>query len=208
QQRLALQPKGDQRHNGRRAAGRTAQDPRRQRATHLQTGFLKGGPMQLEDMILVSVDDHVVEPPGMWDGRVAKKYADEVPKLVTKEDGNDVWAFRGAELPNIGLNAVAGRPPAEYGIDPTSFADMRPGCFDIKERVRDMNANGVLGSLCFPSMPGFCGQLAARVEEEGIVKALLQGYNDWHIDEWCGTYPGRFIPLSLRSEERRVGKGC
>src|SRR5207244_12462649 len=68
-------------------------------------------------------------------------------------------------------------PPAEYGIDPTSFDDMRPGCFDIKERVRDMNANGVLGSLCFPSMPGFCGQLWARVDDKGVAKALLQGYN-------------------------------
>ena len=28
---------------------------------------------------------------------------------------------------NIGLNEVAGRPPAEYGIDPTAFGDMRPG---------------------------------------------------------------------------------
>ena len=24
---------------------------------------------------------------------------------------------------------------------------------------------------------------------------MLQAYNDWHIEEWCGTYPGRFIPL-------------
>ena len=37
--------------------------------------------MELEDMILISVDDHVVEPPDMWEGRVPKKYADQVPKL-------------------------------------------------------------------------------------------------------------------------------
>ncbi|HEY2814756.1 MAG TPA: hypothetical protein VGJ03_14925, partial [Acidimicrobiales bacterium] len=82
--------------------------------------------MQIDDMILVSVDDHVVEPPDMWRDHLPSKYVDEAPKLVTKENGTDVWAFRGAELPNIGLNAVAGRPPAEYGVDPTSFADMRP----------------------------------------------------------------------------------
>ena len=52
--------------------------------------------MNIDDLILVSVDDHVVEPPGMWDDRVASKYADETPKLVTKDDGTDVWAFRGA----------------------------------------------------------------------------------------------------------------
>ncbi len=138
--------------------------------------------MQLDDMILVSVDDHVVEPPGMWEGHLPAKYADEAPRVVTKDDGTDVWSFRGQELPNIGLNAVAGRPPAEYGIDPTSFDDMRQGCHDITERVRDMDANGVLGSLCFPSMPGFCGQLWARVDDKDLARALLQGYNDWHID--------------------------
>ena len=45
--------------------------------------------MNIDDMILVSVDDHVVEPPGMWDDRLPAKYADAVPKLVTKDDGND-----------------------------------------------------------------------------------------------------------------------
>lgn len=174
--------------------------------------------MQIDDMILVSVDDHVVEPPGMWDDRLPAKYADEVPKTVRKDDGTDVWSFRGSELPNIGLNAVAGRPPAEYGIDPTSFDDMRPGCFDHDERVRDMNANGVLGSLCFPSMTGFCGQLFSRVEDKDLARALVQGYNDWHIDTWCGSHPGRFIPLSIPAlwdpqemadEVRRVAtKGC
>src|SRR3954453_3877232 len=174
--------------------------------------------MEMDDLILVSVDDHVVEPPDMWEGRLPSKYADEAPKPVRKDDGTDVWAFGGAELPNIGLKAVAGRPPAEYGIDPTSFADMRPGCHDTHERFRDMNANGVLGSLNFPSMPGFCGQLWARVEDKGLAKALLQGYNDWHIDAWCGAYPGRFIPCALpalwdpeemAAEVHRVAaKGC
>jgi predicted TIM-barrel fold metal-dependent hydrolase len=26
---------------------------------------------------------------------------------------------------------------------------------------------------------------------------MIQAYNDWHIDEWCGTHPGRFIPCTL-----------
>ena len=26
---------------------------------------------------------------------------------------------------------------------------------------------------------------------------MLQAYNDWAIDEWCGAYPGRFIPLGI-----------
>ena len=29
-----------------------------------------------------------------------------------------------------------------------------------------MNANGVLGSMCFPSFPQFCGQLFSRTEDK------------------------------------------
>jgi predicted TIM-barrel fold metal-dependent hydrolase len=47
---------------------------------------------------------------------------------------------------------------------------------------------------------------------------MLQAYNDWHIDGWCGAQPGRFIPLAIpilwdpklmADEIRRVArKGC
>src|SRR5712671_3321999 len=153
--------------------------------------------MRLEDMILVSVDDHVVEPPDLFEGRLSSKHADVAPKLVRKESGIDVWQFMGSELPNIGLNAVAGRPPEEYAMDPQSFDDMRTGCYDIHDRVQDMNANGLLGSLCFPSFPQFCGQLFARTKDKDVALAMVQAYNDWHIDEWCGTHQGRFIPCPL-----------
>ena len=66
--------------------------------------------MQMDDLIIVSVDDHVVEPPDMFERHLPAKYADIAPKLVRKDDGTDVWQFQGIEVPNIGLNAVAGRP--------------------------------------------------------------------------------------------------
>jgi predicted TIM-barrel fold metal-dependent hydrolase len=174
--------------------------------------------MRPEDMILVSVDDHVVEPPGLFDQHLTPEWKDRAPRVVHKKDGTDVWVFEGAQLPNIGLNAVAGRPPEEYGVEPTSYAQLRPGCYDARERIRDMNANGVLASICFPSFPSFCGALWARTEDKKLALAMLRAYNDWHVDEWCGSHPGRFIPLALpvmwdaeacAAEVRRVaGKGC
>jgi predicted TIM-barrel fold metal-dependent hydrolase len=153
--------------------------------------------MRTEDMIIVSVDDHVVEPPDLFERHLPAKYRDIAPKIVHKDDGTDVWQFLEFEVPNIGLNAVAGRPPEEYGIDPTSFDEIREGCFDIEKRILDMNANGVLGSLNFPSLPGFAGRLFAALEDKEAALTLAQAYNDWHIDEWCGTFPGRFIPLAV-----------
>ena len=72
------------------------------------------------------------------------------------------FAIDGETIANIGLNAVAGRPREEYGVEPTAFTEMRPGCYDIDERVKDMNAGGILGSMCFPSFPGFSGRVFAE----------------------------------------------
>ena len=177
--------------------------------------------MQMNDMILVSVDDHVCEPPDMWDRHLGAKWKDRAPRLVHKPDGSDVWVFEGQQIPNVGLNAVSGRRPEEYGMEPTALSQLRPGCYDIDARIGDMNANGVLGSLCFPSVPGFVGELFGRQAKAGnpeLAIAMLRAYNDWHIESWCGKYPGRFIPLALPPiwdpeemgrEVRRVAKkGC
>jgi predicted TIM-barrel fold metal-dependent hydrolase len=153
--------------------------------------------MQAGDMILVSVDDHVVEPPDLFAHHLTDVWKSRAPRVVRKKDGSDVWYFEGQQLPNIGLNAVVGRPPEEYGVEPTSFDQLRPGTWNVHERIRDMNANGVLASLCFPSFPGFCGALWSRTKDKGVSQKMLRAYNDWHIHEWCGAYPGRFIPLAL-----------
>jgi predicted TIM-barrel fold metal-dependent hydrolase len=154
--------------------------------------------VQVEDLVLVSVDDHVVEPPDMFTGRLPARYADQAPYVDRRDDGTEVWRFGGMEATNIGLNAVAGRPVEEYGIEPTSFDEIRVGCYDVHERIRDMDANGVIGSMCFPSFPNLCGQLFARAtDDRRLGLAVLRAYNDWHIESWCGTYPGRFIPLGL-----------
>ena len=174
--------------------------------------------MRVEDMIFVSVDDHVVEPPDVFEGRLPARYQDAAPRVERNEKGDDVWVFNGTQIPNIGLNAVAGRPREEYGVDPTSFDEMRRGCWDVHERVKDMSAGGVLGSMCFPSFPSFSGRLFMLCEDKDLALAVTQAYNDWHIDGWCGAYPDRFIPMALpilwdpelcAAEIRRVAaKGC
>ena len=174
--------------------------------------------MNVDDMIFVSVDDHVVEPPDMFDGRMPAQYADRAPKIVRNSRGDDVWEFEGAKIPNIGLNAVAGRPKEEYGVDPTSYEEMRKGCYDVHERVKDMSAGGVLASMNFPSFPSFSGRLFLTTEDKQLARAVVEAYNDWHIDGWCGAYPDRFIPMAIpmlwdpeltAAEIRRVAdKGC
>lgn len=170
--------------------------------------------MRQEDMILISVDDHIIEPPDMFKNHLSKKYTADAPVLVHNPDGSDSWRFRDVVVPNVALNAVAGRPKEEYGLEPQGLDEIRPGCYDVDERVKDMNAGGILASINFPSFPGFAGRLFAT-EDSDFSLALVQAYNDWHIDEWCGAYPARFIPMAIpviwdaelcAAEVRRVAK--
>jgi len=152
--------------------------------------------MNKDDMILISVDDHIIEPPDMFKNHLPVKYQQDAPRLVHTDEGTDVWRFRDVVIPNVALNAVAGRPKQEYGLEPQGLDEIRPGCYDVDERIKDMNAGGVLASMNFPSFPGFAARLFAT-EDSDFSLALVQAYNDWRIDEWCAAYPARFIPMAL-----------
>ena len=175
--------------------------------------------MKMEDMILVSIDDHSIEPPDMYQRHLPKKYLDQAPKIVRNAEGIDQWVFQGeATSTPFGMAATVGWPHEEWGFHPGAFSELRPGCFDVHERVRDMNVNGVLASMCFPTMAGFNARTFTEAGDKQLSYMMLQAYNDWHIDEWCAAYPGRFIPLGIVpmwdvdlavQEVHRIGKkGC
>jgi predicted TIM-barrel fold metal-dependent hydrolase len=173
--------------------------------------------MDRDDLILISVDDHIIEPPDMFVNHLPERYKDDAPQLVHQDDGTDTWTFRDTVIRTAALNAVAGRPKEEYGLEPQALDEIRPGCYDVNERVADMNAGGILAQMNFPSFPGFAARLFAT-EDADFSLALVRAYNDWHIDEWCGAHPGRFIPMAIpviwdaelcAAEVRRVAaKGC
>jgi len=146
----------------------------------------------------ISVDDHIVEPKTTFEGRMPAKFADRAPRVVTR-NGADFWVYENTEIPNVGFNAVVGRPVDEWGFEPTRFEDMRRGAWDIDHRVKDMDLSGVYASLSFPSfLPGFAGQrLQLSTKDPELALATTRAWNDWHIEEWAGPYPDRIIPCQL-----------
>lgn len=152
--------------------------------------------MNINDLILISVDDHLIEPPDLFTQFIDAPFKSRAPRIQSKKD-RDFWTFEGKVYPSIGLNAVAGRPLEEYGMEPTSYEGMRKGCYDIHARIDDMNANGLLASLCFPTFPGFAATGFLEVADKELMYAVIRAYNDWHVHVWCGSYPGRHIPLIL-----------
>jgi predicted TIM-barrel fold metal-dependent hydrolase len=146
---------------------------------------------------VISVDDHLIEPPDLFDGRMPARLAGRAPRIV-EEDRAQYWLYEDRRYPNIGLNAVVGRPKESWSMDPSRFDEMRPGCFDIHARIADMDLNGVWASLCFPSLvAGFCGAVFFRSTDPALGLATMRAWNDWHHEVWAGTYPERIIPLQV-----------
>jgi hypothetical protein len=64
--------------------------------------------VNVEDMVLVSIDDHVIEPRDMFDHHVPDKWRDQAPRSVLNDDGIERWTFEGIESGSGSLNAVVG----------------------------------------------------------------------------------------------------
>jgi predicted TIM-barrel fold metal-dependent hydrolase len=147
---------------------------------------------------IISVDDHLVEPPDVFTDRVPARWRDDAPRVERDDDGNEVWLFDGQRHGQIGLNAVAGRPRDEWSMDPVRFDEMRLGCYEPDARVDDMDLDGVAASVCYPSLiAGFAGTMFARCSSAELGLACVRAWNDWHLEEWVGAHPDRLIPLQL-----------
>jgi predicted TIM-barrel fold metal-dependent hydrolase len=171
-----------------------------------------------EELILISVDDHICEPTDMFDAHVPAGYRDQMPTVRDQPDGSQQWYYGEIAGRNLGLNAVAGKPPEMFNVNPSRYEDMRPGCYQVDERVRDMSAGGQLAGLNFPNWTGFAGQVLNNGPDRDTNLVMIRAYNDWHVDEWCGAHPDRFIPCGILPlfdveaaavEVRRLAsKGC
>jgi predicted TIM-barrel fold metal-dependent hydrolase len=147
---------------------------------------------------VISVDDHLVEPPGMFEGRLAARFAAQAPHVITTDEGYEAWEYDGKLYRQVGLNAVAGRPKEEWLLQSTTFGEIRKGCYDVHERIKDMDIDGVWASVNFPSqITGFCGSVFARTKDAELGLAVTKAWNDWMFEEWYGAYPERVVPMGI-----------
>jgi len=147
---------------------------------------------------VISVDDHVVEPPETFAGRLPATLQDRAPHIVETEQGHQVWEFEGQRFFMVGANAVAGRRPDAETREPFRFEHMRPSCHDVEARMRDMDINGVWAAVNFPSqVTGFSGRVFYQAQDQELGLACTRAWNDWFYDEWYAKHPDRIIPVGI-----------
>lgn len=187
---------------------------------------------------VISVDDHVVEPPDVWTNRLSSRDRERGPrverdtcrtdldpykqtaKYTRGGDGpeTDWWVYEGLTKPIPMTTACAGIPPEKLTNGPISFDEMRPGCYDPKARLADMDVNHTERSLCFPLIPRFAGQMFLEAEDKDLALRCVRAYNDWMVEEWCGDSGGRLLPLCIvplwdpqaaaAEVQRNAARGC
>ncbi len=146
---------------------------------------------------LFSADDHIIEHATVWTDRLPSKYRDVGPRVVD-EGHQEVWLYEDKRNLCMGLNAVVGRPKEELNPDPIRFSEMRAGCYDPKERAKDMLLDGIYASVLFPTLPRFAGTLFLEFKDKELASLCVQAYNDFMIDEWCAAGPeGMFVPTII-----------
>ena len=190
--------------------------------------------MPLTDEIkMISVDDHLVEPPGVWVDRLPAKYHDRCPRVeeVTEDRveafyattvhltrGSQIWRYEDLIEPNVGLTASAGTELSRKNLSPVRFEQMRRGAWDPVARLADMDIDGVWAEAPFPSFPGFGGNKFVFAKDKDLALLCVRAFNDFVIDEWCAAAPDRYIsvivlPLwdqaaSVAEIERCAAKGA
>jgi len=166
---------------------------------------------------IISVDDHVVEPPHLWETWLPAKFRSRGPRVERRGIGHmrhvgggsyeqtfdpdgpkgDCWVYEDLVYINKRHVAAAGFARDDMEAVPITYDEMRPGCYDPKARLEDMDLNWTEASLSFPTFPRFCGQTFLEAKDRELAEACVTAYNDWMVEEWCGDSGGRLVPLTL-----------
>ena len=166
---------------------------------------------------IISVDDHVVEPPHLWQTWLPERFKERGPRSERRGIGSmrhigggtyeqtfdddgpkaDCWIYEDLVYINKRHVAAVGYDRDDMTMSPITYDEMRPGCYDPVARLADMDANWVEASLCFPTFPRFCGQTFTEAADRELALACIVAYNDWMVEEWCGDSGGRLVPLII-----------
>jgi predicted TIM-barrel fold metal-dependent hydrolase len=148
------------------------------------------------DYPILDADAHVNEPPDTWQDRVPAKWRDRAPKVVHTDRG-DLWSFDdGRSMRPVGLTATAGLSYPQFAPGGLAYDSIRPGSFDTKARLADMDADGIWLQVLYPSVT----LAGAKVygAEPALQVACVRAYNDW-IAEFCEGADGRLVPQAILS---------
>ena len=152
---------------------------------------------QADDMILISVDDHIAEPADMFDatfrtgtgtGRRASSPTKRVSTVVVRRQ----------EGPKPRVERRGGQAARDVQRQSDELrATCGPAATTSTSGSATCQPEASWPGLNFPNWTGFSGQVLNEGPDPELNEIMIKAYNDWHVDEWCAAYPERFIPCGI-----------
>ena len=146
------------------------------------------------DYPIIDCDSHVNEPPNLWQERVPARLRDRAPR-VERTDKGDMWIFDGGKGKwPVGLTAVAGLSFFDYKPMGITYETMRPGSFDTKARLADMDADGIYAQVLYPSVTLKGAKIYS--DDRELQTLCVRAYNEWLL-EFCSGSGGRLVGQAI-----------
>ena len=149
----------------------------------------------MAQQLCISSDSHVVESAEFFHP-LEKMFGDKAPKMVTVDPNRGPQLSLGNGKLGIGLSGffmqnVDFTTPEAMEMRKLGYELARPGCYDVAERLKDQELDGINAEVIYPSVIFNVYQ----VEDLDIVKASFSLYNDW-VADYCKGAPDRLFPLA------------
>ncbi len=148
----------------------------------------------MADYRVISSDNHVFEPVDLWTSRADSQFKDRMPHIVRLEDGGDWWFCDGQKIAGTADATQAGmrfEDPAQLQRA-RPVEEIRPGAWIPEEHIKDMDEDGVYGSIVFPT----AGLSLYIVPDNELLTEIFRIYNTW-LAEFCQPFPDRLKGIAM-----------
>jgi predicted TIM-barrel fold metal-dependent hydrolase len=152
----------------------------------------------MSDYKLISADSHIVEPPDLYQSRIAPKFRDRAPRMERRRTPSgreyDAWVIDGMQVGTLGAVMQAGQrfeDPSQIDFLGV-WEDVRKGAYDPAAMLAENEADGVWGSCLQPSQ----GLFWYRLPDSALLTEICRVYNDW-IADFCKAAPERLKGIAM-----------
>jgi len=142
---------------------------------------------------VIDADTHILEPPDIWKKHLPKEYQKYAPKLVRDHEGGDAWDHGTGSPDPIGLVSTPGKRFEDFSWFGVQYKDIRKACYSGKDRVSDMDIEGVDAIVVFPperTIFRWLGQPEAKVSLAGV-----DAYNEFAQESFAAADRSRIFPM-------------
>src|ERR1700722_6221609 len=151
---------------------------------------------------ILDSDTHCIERPDVWTSRLPKAWGDRVMHM--RYDAalkRDMWMVCHPPVNKGWSNASYGTTAKtrDERRDPPTINEVHPACYNPLERTKIMDEWGIETAVLYPNGSGFALEPFLNQKDQTIAQAHLSAYNDFLMEEWVGSAPGRFIPMAVVS---------